>query len=104
MHAFAGKVKVTVAYQPQEGTDIGRMFVAYVSDGGDVERMPHAYDDGKVTFETAHFSVYAVMFDDNAAHSSSGSSAYVCGIVGIVIAACIVIGLMRHWADIRFRS
>ncbi len=55
-----GKVSVTLDYTRKHPDTV--VAVYYVSDAGDLTRMPGAvYEDGKVRFETDHWSVYAVV-------------------------------------------
>ena len=93
---FGEKVKVTVAYTLPEGADASKLKVYYV--GGDVlEEFDCVYDANAktVTFETPHFSEFAVGFGSG---SSSGENnqglllavLLVAAIVAPIIAALII--------------
>lgn len=57
---FGGKVTVTIDYELAEGEDPNNIAIWYLMDDGSVEAIPASYANGKVTFETSHFSYYSV--------------------------------------------
>lgn len=61
VHEFLGKVTITIPYELQAGEDPNGLSVAYINDVGGVEHMPATYRNGLVSFETTHFSVYALV-------------------------------------------
>ena len=62
-----GKVRVCVPYALQAGQDPENIYVAYIAADGRLEQMPTQYADGMVSFETTHFSEYAVLEKKTAA-------------------------------------
>ncbi len=90
VHQLGGNVRVSVDYALGDDQDSDRMYVAYVTDKGIVEKMDAEYRDGKVFFETNHFSYYAVYFDEE---SSSGFTVpLILGLfVGILVAAAAAV-------------
>ncbi len=83
VEAFAGKTKITdfgggkvtisIPFELPEGKEGKDFYVAYVADDGTVTAMPTTYADGKLTFETTHFSSYVVV-DKSAAAEAAPSS------------------------------
>ena len=61
VHEFAGKVKITVPYELQEGEDPNEICIAYIGKDGEIEHIPAVYRNGEVSFETTHFSVYVLI-------------------------------------------
>ena len=57
---FSGKVKVTIPYELKAGEDPNGIAIWYLSEG-EPEAIKAEYLDGKVSFETTHFSYYAVV-------------------------------------------
>ncbi|MDF3000755.1 MAG: hypothetical protein K0Q48_874, partial [Bacillota bacterium] len=60
---FNGTVTVSIPYTPQEGEDLNSIVVYFINADGIPEAMPQCrYDsaEGKITFQTGHFSLYAV--------------------------------------------
>lgn len=56
---FGGTVTVTIDYVLADGEDPENIVVWWITDGK-VESIKATYDNGKVTFETTHFSYYTV--------------------------------------------
>ena len=57
---FAGSVKISVDYELAQGEDAEGIAVWYLSENG-TEPISASYVNGKVSFETNHFSYYAVV-------------------------------------------
>ena len=84
VHELTGKVKISIPYELQPGEDPDNISIAYITDGGDLEHIEAQYWDNQVTFETTHFSYYAVIklekekacevFGHNIFHSTTKSS------------------------------
>lgn len=55
-----GTVTVTVPYE-LNGKDPSGLSVCYISEGKIAEKLDCTYDNGTVTFETKHFSLYAII-------------------------------------------
>ncbi len=68
-----GKVTISIPFELPEGKEGKDFYVAYVADDGTVTAMPTTYADGKLTFETTHFSSYVVV-DKSAAAEAAPSS------------------------------
>ena len=60
---FSGKVKVTIPYQKKQNEDPNEIAIWYLSDG-EPETIKAEYAEGSVSFETTHFSYYAVVHLD----------------------------------------
>ncbi len=58
------KVVVTIPYTLKEGEDPNGIEIWYVKDDGTIEKFEATYVDGFVTFETSHFSYYAVAYEE----------------------------------------
>lgn len=66
--SFNGKVKVTLPYTLKAGENTKKLTVYYIDQGGKAMEMQGVlYDEkaGAVVFETDHFSVFAVVYDQN---------------------------------------
>ena len=58
---FSGKVKVTIPYELQQGEDPEGIAIWYLSQDNEPEAIKAQYANGNVSFETDHFSYYAVV-------------------------------------------
>lgn len=64
IHAFnGGKVTLSVKFQPAAGKDANHYHVYYVAENGTMTRQATSYKNGKILFETDHFSEYAIVYD-----------------------------------------
>lgn len=61
VHELGGTVKITVPYTLKVYEDPKNISVAYINDEGEVEHIRAEYASGNVSFETDHFSLYAVV-------------------------------------------
>lgn len=61
VHNFLGKVTVSVPYTLRDGEDPDNIAVVYISEDGATENIAAKYSNGFVSFETSHFSYYAVV-------------------------------------------
>lgn len=68
-----GKVTISIPFALPEGKEGKDFYVAYVADDGTVTAMPTTYADGKLTFETTHFSSYVVVDKSAAAEAVPGN-------------------------------
>ncbi len=62
-----GTVTVTLPYTPAEGEDTDNLTIYYIDDAGKAVEMTGVYYDdesGMIVFETDHFSVFAVVYED----------------------------------------
>ncbi len=62
VHELGDKVTVALEYTVPEGKDEALMFVAYIDESGNLEKVKSEYSNGVLSFETDHFSYYAVMY------------------------------------------
>lgn len=86
-----GKATVSV---PFSGTvPDGKVLKVYFINGGNREDMNATLVDGKVIFETSHFSTYAVFFEDAPASSGSNGGGFPIWIVFVIIAVVAVAGV-----------
>ena len=62
VHSFSGKVKVDIPYELKDGENPDDISIAYIpSNGSDLEFISGKYEGGMVSFETDHFSMYAII-------------------------------------------
>lgn len=87
---FAGKVRVSFAYDLRDGEGADGVYVVFVNtETGELENMGGSWSGGYATFETAHFSDYAVMYSEPSDSDDGGSNALL--LVGIGIVAAIAV-------------
>ncbi len=55
-----GTATVTLPYTPGPGEDTSKVYVAYIGEDG-VKEIEASYSNGKVTFVTNHFSLFAIL-------------------------------------------
>jgi hypothetical protein len=67
-----GKVTVTVPFEVPAGKTGDQFYVAYIAADGTMTVMPTVYADGKLSFETTHFSDYAIL-EKTTSDDNSGS-------------------------------
>ena len=92
---FGEKVKVTVAYDLPDGADASKLKVYYV--GGDVlEEFECTYDATAktITFETSHFSEFAVGFDNSSSSSGNNQGLLLAVLLVSAIIAPIIVALV----------
>lgn len=63
---------VTVSIDLPEGFDGNKSKVVYISEDGKTEDMKAKYVDGKMVFDTTHFSHYAIVEDDSTSTPNTG--------------------------------
>lgn len=94
-----GKVTITIP-APDLASDYDRIIVVYISpDGSYEECVTTVNEDGTITFETDHFSRYAVIGID----SGLGAGA----IIGITVGSAIILaigGFSLFWFVIKKKS
>ncbi len=62
VHELGDKVTIALDYTVPEGKDEALMYVAYIDESGNLEKVKSEYSNGVLSFETDHFSYYAVMY------------------------------------------
>jgi hypothetical protein len=82
-----GTATVKLKYALQNDEDAGRLYVLYIADDGNNERIDCTYKDGYVSFTTTHFSDYAVMYEKPSSSDGGSTLLY----VGIGAVAAIVL-------------
>ena len=90
-----GKVTVTVPYVLKDGQDAGDLVVCFIKDGKIAERFDCTYSDGKVTFTTSHFSMYALMDE-----TPRGLSGTVVAAAGAILIVCILLAVLSSGAAV----
>ena len=83
-----GKAKVTVPFS--QSVPEGKIVKVYFINGDVREDMNATFADGKVVFETNHFSTYAIFFEDEPSSSGSSDGGFPIWIVFVLIAAAAV--------------
>lgn len=58
---FDGTMTISLPYTLKDGEDPDCLSILYLNEFGGTENIEGKYSDGKVTFETTHFSFYAVV-------------------------------------------
>ena len=74
-----GTVKVSLPYMPEDGEDTDNPTVYYIDGNGKAVKMTGAYYDAEadsIIFETGHFSLFAVVYDDTAGFSDVKTTAW----------------------------
>lgn len=61
--------------------------VYYIATNGDRTDMNAVFENGTVTFDTNHFSSYAVIFEDSSSPSGGGFPIWIVVVIVVVIAA-----------------
>jgi len=64
IHELGYHVKVSFTYTCPEGSDASKLRIWYVEEDGTAHNYSASLNDGTLSFETPHFSAYAVSFDD----------------------------------------
>lgn len=78
VHEFVGKVVVNIPYVLKENQDPDNIGVVYVKENGEMEDFACKYSNGFVSFETNHFSYFAILeFDNEDACAVLGHNYYV---------------------------
>ncbi len=62
VHEFSGSVSISIPYTLKEGEDPEKIAIAYINEAtGALEHFEAKYSNGQITFNTNHFSYYAVV-------------------------------------------
>lgn len=86
---FDGKVNVSFAYVLRDGESADNVYVVFVNtETGELEKMGGTWSDGYVTFETDHFSDYAIMYSEDGSENGGSNSML---FVGIGVAAAVAV-------------
>lgn len=89
--SFASAVTVTLPYDLPEGASAGDVAVWYLPGDGSAERIPCSYADGAVSFETDHFSVYAVGVTEGAGADGYMPLAVIVCVAAVLFVVTVVI-------------
>ena len=82
--------KATVAVPFTETVPEGKVLKVYFINGDSREEMKASYENGVVTFETNHFSTYAVVFEDESGGNGGGFPIGI--VIGVVVALAVIGG------------
>ncbi len=95
VHELGDNVTVTLDYAVPEGKNASDLYVAYIDESGNIERIKSSYRNGVLSFETNHFSYYAVMYGAHLDESSSTSQVLilvaVAAVIVVILAACFAV-------------
>ncbi len=83
-----GNVSVSLRYDLMDGKDPKNLVIYHIVDGKVNEEISCSYVDGYVTFNTNHFSAFAIMYIEPDAEDSGSSMTYV--IVGAIVAVIAI--------------
>ena len=83
-----GKVTVSVPFELPQGKSGKDFYVAYVAEDGTITAMPTTYADGMLTFETTHFSNYAVL--DRTVNPKDGDNGFGLAVLMLIVSAAVV--------------
>ena len=83
-----GNVSVSLRYDLMDGKDSKNLVIYHIVDGKVNEEISCSYEGGYVTFNTNHFSTFAVMYIEPDAEDSGSSMTYV--IVGAIVAVIAI--------------
>ncbi|MBE6629971.1 MAG: hypothetical protein E7624_03885 [Ruminococcaceae bacterium] len=61
---FDSTITVVLPYTLKEGEDPNGIVIWYVAEDGSIEQYPAVYENGTVTFQTKHFSYYAIAYEE----------------------------------------
>lgn len=61
VHEFSSNINVSIPYTLKDGEDPDNVGVVYINERGEAENIAAKYSNGFVSFETNHFSYYAVI-------------------------------------------
>ena len=89
VHELGGKATITVDYTPLPGEDMSKKTIFYIDDEGEIYVRATVYKDGKLTFETATFSLYFLGEKSTSDAGADNTMLY----VGIVIVAIVIVAI-----------
>ena len=86
--------KATISVPFTTAVPEGKVAKVYYVNGNDRTDMNASFADGKATFDTNHFSKFAIVFEDKAQNNAEAGKGGLSGgaIAGIVIAVIVVLG------------
>ena len=94
-HQFGSKVTVKLAYALKAGESADNLFVYYVNtDTGALDKYEATYADGFVSFETDHFSYWAVGGDIDNKSSFTNDGLFLAALLVAAIVAPIIVALV----------
>ncbi len=95
VHELGDNVTVTLDYAVPEGKNASDLYVAYIDESGNIERIKSSYRNGVLSFETNHFSYYAVMYGAHLDESSNSSQVLIlvafAVVIVVILAACFAV-------------
>ena len=97
VHELDGKVTVTFDYVLPEGKSANDLVVWYLKDDGTLEKTLSAtYKNGKVSFETDHFSLFMVGFESSGGAGISMTLIIISAVIIGVVAVIAIVFMMRR--------
>lgn len=95
VHQLNGKATLSVPYTLKPGEDPNDIVIWYINDNGIIENIAATYADGFVTWETDHFSYYAVAFELGVNPSDDMTLVYIAAVVIVIVAIAIIAVVIR---------
>ena len=90
-HQLGSNATVALEYSLPSDKKASDMYVAYVDDSGNIAKVDSTYENGVLTFETDHFSYYAVMYNENDDSDGLSIAAWIALASVIVLAFAILV-------------
>ena len=97
VHELGGTATITMSYELKSGENPDNIQILYLKDDGTTETYSAVYDSvaGTVSFQTDHFSYYAITFESN------DNSNLVLYIVAVVIIAIVAVAMIYWYMRVR---
>lgn len=89
-----GKATITLPYILRSGESSDDLVIYYISEGKVVQKIPCSYSNGYVTFQTNHFSDYAIVCEKS--EDSGISLVLLIGAVITIIAVIAAVLILRN--------
>ncbi len=93
-HELGSNAIINLDYILPSDKKASNLYIVYADDDGNLNKIDSTYKNNTITFETDHFSYYAVMFEENDATDGLGVAAWIAVATVIVLAlALLAMGL-----------
>ena len=90
-HQLGSNATITMNYILPSDKKASDLYIVYADDDGNLTRINNTYENNIITFETDHFSYYAVMFDDNDDSDGLSVAAWIALASVVVLAIAILV-------------